>query len=571
MSYLEHTIQRKRIGIFFGFIFIFFAVIIFRLFDLQVMRNNIYLKMADKQHWTTRKIPAKRGLIYTTDIKTGEKNILATNETLNMVYAVPRQIKNKEEASKKLSDILGIDSKEISNLINNDKVYVPIKHKLNNEEVSKIEESDLLGIMLSPEEWRNYPEGELASHVVGFINNDGEGQYGIESYFNDQLKGKSGEVTLEKDNSGRQITASLKQENPVLNGQDIVLTIDRVIQSFAEADLKDAVEKHKSPGGSIIVMNPDNGDIWAMANYPTFDPNKYNEIKDYELFKNSAIAHLYEPGSIFKILTMAAGIDTGKIFPNTTYTDTGEVKIGGYTIRNASNKVYGKRTMTEVLENSINTGTIFIKDTIGNEVFYNYIKNFGLGRKTCIGLLGEETGVLKSFKSWKDINFATATFGQGIAVTPLQFITAASAIANGGELVNPNIVSRYILPDGSTKEPERTKKRVIKKETANILSAMMVSVVEKGHGKKAQIPGFRVAGKTGTAQIPLKDGNGYEAYKSIGSFILFVPAEDAKFIILVKIDEPQGVQWAESTAAPVAGELAKKILNYLEIPPNNKE
>ena len=153
----------------------------------------------------------------------------------------------------------------------------------------------------------------------------------------------------------------------------------------------------------------------------------------------------------------------------------------------------------------------------------------------------------------------------------MQFITAASAIANGGELVNPNIVSRYILPDGSTKEPERTKKRVIKKETANILSAMMVSVVEKGHGKKAQIPGFRVAGKTGTAQIPLKDGNGYEAYKSIGSFILFVPAEDAKFIILVKIDEPQGVQWAESTAAPVAGELAKKILNYLEIPPNNKE
>lgn len=572
MHYLEHTFQRKRIGIFFGLVFVFFAVIIFRLFDLQVLKNSYYLSLAKGQHWMTRKIPAKRGQIYARDLKSGEKYLLATNKTLSMVYAIPRQIKNKEETSKKLSEILGMEAQDIFNLINNDKVYVPVKHKLSDEEVSKIENSGITGIMLSPEEWREYPEGELAAHIIGFVNNEGIGQYGIEGSLDEKLKGKPGEVTLERDTAGRPITVGQRKENPALNGEDIVLTIDRFIQNLAEQELKTAVEKFKAKSGNVIVMNPENGEIWAMANYPSFDPNKFGEVKDFELFKNTSVSHIYEPGSIFKIITMSAGIDSGKVFPNTTYIDQGEIRIGGYTIKNSDGKAHGKKTMTEVLEESLNTGSFFVKEQIGNEAFYNYLKKFGFGQKTGISLVGEVENLLKPFKSWRDINFATATFGQGIAITPLQFIDAASVIANGGTLVEPNIVSEFIMPDGSSdKQGKKIKDTVIKKETANMVGAMMVSVVEKGHGKAAKIPGFRIAGKTGTAEIPSKDGEGYEKGKNIGSFVLFAPAENAKFIILVKIDEPKGVQWAESTAAPVAGSLAKKILEYLEIPPMIKE
>lgn len=568
MKHFEHTTQKLRIGIFFALVFLFFCLIIFRLFEIQVLRNSYYLTLAKSQHWMTRKIPAKRGKIYSQEFKTSEKYVLATNKELNMVYAVPRQLKDKKEVAGKLSSILSMDENEIFNSLNNDKVYVPIKHKLTNDEVSKIEQLEITGIMLQPEDWREYPEGELASQILGFVNNEGVGQYGIEGYLDEKLKGKPGEVTLERDTGGRPITVGERKENPASDGQDVVLTIDRVIQDFAERELKSAVEKFGAKGGNVIVMNPENGDIWAMANYPAFDPNKFNETKDIEVFKNTSITHIYEPGSIFKIITMSAGIDSGKVLPTTTYVDSGSVTIGSYTIKNSDGKAHGKKTMTEVLEESLNTGAFFVKEQMGNETFYNYIKKFGFGQKTGVQLNGEAESALRSYKSWRDINFATATFGQGIAVTPLQFITAASVVANGGTLVKPNIIAEYVMPDGSrVKTQKEVKDTVIKKETANMVGAMMVSVVEKGHGKAAKIPGFRVAGKTGTAEIPSKDGKGYETGKNIGSFVLFVPAENAKFIVLVKIDEPKGVQWAESTAAPVAGSIAKKILNYLEVPP----
>lgn len=571
MKYNEQSIQKTRIGIFFVLTFICFAVIIFRLFELQVLRNSYYLALAENQHWMTREIPAKRGQIYAKDLKTGEKYVLATNKNLNMVYIVPRQIKDKKNTAQKLSSILNMKEEEIFNLINNDKVYVPIKHKLTDEEVSKIEKIGETGIMLKVEEWRDYPEGELAGQILGFVNNDGSGQYGIEGYLDDKLKGKSGDISVERDTEGRPITVGEKKENPATDGQDIVLTIDRVVQDIAEQELKGAVEKFKATGGNAIVMNPENGDIWAMANYPSYDPNKFGEVKNLETFKNTSISHVYEPGSIFKIITMACGIDTGKVTPNTTYTDSGSVSIGSYTIKNSDGKAHGVRTMTQVLEESLNTGSFFVKEQVGNETFYNYVKKFGFGQKTGIDLNGEAESPLRDFKAWRDINFATASFGQGIAVTPLQFITAAGAIANGGLLVKPNIISEYIMPDGSRiKTQKEVKGTVIKKESASTVGAMMVSVVEKGHGKAAKIPGFRVAGKTGTAEIPSKDGKGYESGKNIGSFVLFVPAEKAKFIILVKIDEPKGVQWAESTAAPTAGNIAKKILNYLEVPPGTE-
>lgn len=485
-----------------------------------------------------------------------------------MVYAVPKQIKDKKKVSADLADILSMEKDEIFSIIDNEKLYAPIKHKLSDEEVRRIEESKTLdGILLKEEQWREYPEITLASNVVGFVNNEGKGNYGIEGYFNDDLLGKSGEISSERDATGRPIVVGGKSEELVENGKNIVLTIDRTIQSFAEKELRDTIDKFSSPAGSITVMDPNTGEILAMANYPNYDPNVFNEVEDASVFKNQVVSGIYEPGSIFKIFTEAAGLDSGKITPSMTYNDTGSYQVGSHVIQNATGKAFGTQTMTQVLEQSLNTGTCFIKDQIGNEPFYNYIVKFGFGQKTGIGLVGEALPNLSPVTSWRDINFATASFGQGVAVTPIQFIQAAAAIANGGELVQPRIISEFVLSDGSRVKPEvKPKTRIIKKEAASQAGAMMVSVVERGHGKAAGVKGYRIAGKTGTAQVPNPDG-GYYSDKTIGSFISFGPAENPKFIILVRIDEPKGVQWAESTAAPAAGRLAKKILEYMEISP----
>lgn len=563
----DYINQKFRIKIFtFGFV-LAFGLIIFRLFEIQIVKGKYYSSLADNQHSVTRIIPAERGKIYIRDIKTGEKFVLATNKNLDMVYAVPQQIKDKKKVSEELASILNMDKEEIFSLIDNEKLYVPIKHKLNLDEVKRIEESESLpGVLLKQEQWREYPETTLASNVVGFVNNDGDGNYGVEGYFNEDLLGKAGEISLERDSTGRPIAVGDKSENPAEDGKSIVLTIDRTIQSFAEKELADTIKKFSSPAGSITVMDPNSGEILAMANYPYYDPNTFNEVEDVSFFKNQAITGSYEPGSIFKIFTEAAGLDSGKITPSMTYTDTGSYQVGSHIIKNATGKAFGVQTMTQVLEQSLNTGTCFIKDQIGNEPFYNYIVKFGFGQKTGIGLVGEAAPSLRAEGQWRDIDYATASFGQGIAVTPIQFLQAASAIANGGELVQPRIVSEFILSDGSKVKPEvKPKVRVLKKDAASQAGAMMVSVVERGHGKTAQVKGYRIAGKTGTAQVA-EDGKYTD--KTIGSFILFGPAEDPKFIILVRIDEPKGVQWAESTAAPAAGRLAKKILEYMEISPN---
>jgi len=564
----DYINQKFRIKIFtFGFVLIF-GLIIFSLFEIQIVKGKYYSSLAENQHSVTRIIPAERGKIYIRDIKTGEKFVLATNKNLDMVYAIPQQIKDKKKVSGELASILKMDEGEIFSLIDNEKLYVPIKHKLTVDEINMIENSDLLsGVLLKQEQWREYPETTLASNVVGFVNNDGDGNYGVEGYFDNDLIGKSGEVSLERDSRGRPIAVGNKTEDAAEDGKSIVLTIDRTIQSFAEKELSDTIKKFSSPSGSITVMDPNSGEILAMADFPFYDPNIFNEVEDISVFKNQAISGLYEPGSIFKIFTEAAGLDSGKITPNMTYTDTGSYQVGSHTIKNATGQAFGVQTMSQVLEQSLNTGTCFIKDQIGNEPFYNYIVKFGFSQKTGIGLVGEASPNFRPLSQWRDIDYATASFGQGIAVTPIQFLQGAAVIANGGELVQPRIVSEFILSDGSKIKPEvEPKIRVIKKDSASQAGAMMVSVVEKGHGKAAQVKGYRIAGKTGTAQVA--EGGEYTD-KTIGSFILFGPAENPKFIILVRIDEPKGVQWAESTAAPAAGRLAKKILEYMEISPSN--
>jgi cell division protein FtsI/penicillin-binding protein 2 len=431
----------------------------------------------------------------------------------------------------------------------------------------------LSGIFLDSEDIRFYPQQNLLSQTLGFVGYKGDkkaGLYGLERYFEDDLAGTSGELREEKDTGGAWIFGSTRQLLPARDGANLVLTVDKTIQFKAENVLKDAVAKHGADGGCVIVVNPKTGAILAMANYPDFNPNEYNKVEDPKLYLNTAVTGNYEPGSVFKPLTMAAAVNENKVGPDTTYEDKGAVVIDNYTIKNSDNKAHGIQTMTQVLGESLNTGVIFAKDQIGNAEFFKYIKRFGFGRETGIEL-PEMVGNLDNLKADIKVNFATASFGQGISVTPIQLIQAFTALANEGKMMKPYIVQAKITPDGKVQSTEpRAVDNVITSKTANVVSAMLVDVVENGHGKKAGVPGYYIAGKTGTAQVPKKDGRGYEENNNIGSFIGYGPVENPQFLMLVRIDHPRDVTFAETTAAPAFGELAQFILNYYHIPPTRK-
>ncbi len=571
-EYKEHTIQKQRISFLNILVTLFVALIIYKLFYYQVILHKQYLVLAKKQHWASKEILPKRGEIYLNDsyTKSGEYAI-ALNETLGMVYAIPPQIEDKNEAAKQLAPILEISKEEIAGKIKNDKdLYVPLKRKLTREQTKKIEELELSGIVLEKERWRIYPEGSLASQVLGYVDAEGNGRYGVEEYYNQELKGKPGYLLSEKDIAGITLSIGESSLTPSEDGADIVLTLDRIIQYKVEKILKKQVEDFHARGGSAIVIDPKTGKILAMANYPTFDPNQYNKIpkENYKVFKNAAVTDVWEPGSIFKPITMAAAINEDKVTPDTTFKDIGKVVIGGYPIRNSDRRAHGIQTMIQVLEKSLNLGAVFVQQKLGGKLFYDYLVKFGFGTKIEVECIGESAGVLPSYNELREGDFARMSFGQAIAVTPLQMINSISAIANKGQLMKPYLVEKIKYPDGKVKtfEPEPVS-QIISEKSARTVASMMVSVIERGYGKKAKVEGYRIAGKTGTAQLPMPGSKGYYTDKTIGSFVAFGPVEDPRFVILVKIDVPLGVQWAESTAAPAAGKIAQEIINYYKIPP----
>jgi cell division protein FtsI/penicillin-binding protein 2 len=435
-------------------------------------------------------------------------------------------------------------------------------------------ESDFIlpGFGHSMETFRYYPEGNTGSHILGFVGYEGdkkEGRYGLEEFFNEELSGKPGSLKTERDASGDLIIINDREFTRPEPGADLVLTIDRNIQFAACQKLNAAVARHGADGGSVIILEPETGRVIAMCASPDFDPNNYKEISDIKNYNNSGIFSLYEPGSIFKVITMAIGLDQEKITPETTYTDSGVVKIANYEIKNSDLKAHGECTMNKVLEESLNTGVIFVMRKAGAGVFADYVRNFGFGERTGIELSAEGKGDIGnlSLKENRDLYAATASFGQGVSATPLQMVTAYAAIANGGALMKPYIVKEVLRPNGEKiTAGAKEIRRVISERASALLSGMMVNVVENGHGKKAGVKGYYVAGKTGTAQVPRSDGRGYEANSHIGSFAGFAPVNDPKFAMIVKIDHPRDVEWAESSAAPLFGEIAEYILHYYKVP-----
>jgi len=565
----------NRLYVLAGTIFLMGVIIIARLYILQISDYDKFRGMAEDQHKGFSELAAKRGEIY---LKSGEDEYpLAVNREYMMVYLEPKLIADEDKGKvvSELNYILGMDREEIrAKVSKSDDMFEIVKKKISDDEANKIRELKIKGVKIMPETYRYYPGGELASHIVGFVGSDGEeekGRYGLEFRWENELKGKSGSLYQERDSAGRWISISDREMTPAQDGMDLLLTIDETVQYEIEKILKATMEKHQADSGSILVQEPSTGKILAMANYPSFNPNEFNKVEDMSAFMNSSISGNYESGSVFKTITLASGIDSGVISSETTYVDTGVVHEAGYDIQNSDGKAYGEQTMTQVLEKSLNTGVIFTEKLIGNARFLSYIKNFGFGEKSEIDLPGESAGNISNLKNTKsDIQFFTASYGQGLTVTPLQILNAYSAIANGGNLMKPQIVEKEIYSDGREEEikPEVIR-RVIRKDTAEQMKKMLESVVVNGHGKRAAVEGYRVGGKTGTAQVAKKDGVGYEDGLTIGSFAGIAPLDNPRFTVIVKIDNPKDVEWAESSAAPAFGEVMKFLLNYYNVEPDN--
>jgi len=436
------------------------------------------------------------------------------------------------------------------------------------------------GVGYGLESYRVYLEGNVASNLLGFVSNDkieknGEkgkhGSYGLEGYFDDELFGKFGSVKSER-GAGGLVIAQDREYKVQQNGYDLVTTIDRNVQFFVDKVLKANGPKYNAENASILVLNPTTGEIVAMASWPDFDPNKYNEVKNSNIFNNPIIFDQYEPGSVFKAVTMSSALDKGKVTPNTTYNDPGQMKIEGWPkfIKNSDYDTagaHGKTTMIQVLEKSLNTGSIYAMRSIGPETFVDYVENFGFGVKTGIELEGEAPGNIGSItaKKIRPISVATASFGQGISVTPLQMAMAFGALANGGKLMKPYVVKEVRDNEAniiSQAEP-KVIRQVISESTSALIKGMLVNVVENGHSKGTKVAGYYVAGKTGTAQVAEKGGYGN---KLNHTFVGFAPVDNPKFVVLVKLYNPRGFEYAESTAVPIAHEVIEFLLNYWQIP-----
>lgn len=553
------------------------VAVILRLFVLQVWAGGSYQLLATNQHELQERLIPERGRILVRDRSDATLHPLATNRDAWTLYAVPREMKDPGQVARDLAMVLPPSVSTTEAILATqwaaqpDDPYEPIGKNLTTEEADRIREKRLPGIGLAKGQARFYPESNIGGHLIGFVRSGddgiGKGAYGIEGAFNDVLAGKSGFVNAQKDASGRRLTFGEGVMREAMDGSDIVLTVDRTMQHEVCSRLAAAVRGHNADGGSVVVMEPSTGAILAMCSVPDFDPGNYGAEKQLSVFNNPVMLSQYEPGSVFKAFTMAIGLDRNQISPKTTYTDTGVEELDGFKIKNSDGKAHGIQTMTQALDESLNTATIFVERLVGRETFKRGIEQFGFGKHTGIELSPEGKGDISSLDRKGSVFAATASFGQGISVTPIQLTAGYAALANGGTLMRPYIVEEILKPDGTREKTKpQTVGRAISAKASNLITGMLVSAVERGHGRRAGVPGYYVAGKTGTAQVPDPKNAGYLKDVTIGSFAGYAPADDPRFAMLVKIDRPRDVQWAESSAAPLWGQIATFLLSYLEVP-----
>jgi cell division protein FtsI/penicillin-binding protein 2 len=543
------------------------AVIVAQVVRFQVLMYPTLKDLAEKQRTWQIPLPSTRG--YITDVG---GHILAMDVVQWNISASPPLVNDADELAGQLAGILDRPKAELYALLTSKKEWVPIANRVDQETGEEILNLHAAGITCDPHPLRVYPEGNLGCHVLGIVNDTGDGFYGVEGYHNQLLKGIVGIESIEQDPSGEKLPMPPHIQSPPKAGSSLILTMDRNIQHIVEEELQRALKEYESEAGTIIIMNPKTGALLAIASYPTCDPNAFAEA-DLDLLADPAVSSMWEPGSIFKIITWAAGLDSGTISPGTSIYDSGSIEVGGRIIQNWDRQGYGQVTMTDGLVHSLNTVAAFVSTTMGKDRFYNYLRRFGFGTLTGVDLASEGPGIVKEpgDSTWFPSDLGTNSFGQGIAVTPMQMIVAAAAVANGGLLMQPYIVNQYIVADEGGEGQRLVQvepmvvRRAISQDTAQTLTNMMVQVIEEG-STLAQVPGYRVAGKTGTAQIPT--AYGYDPVDTIGSFVGWVPADDPQFVVLIKLDRPQASPWGSQTAAPTFRAIAERLLVYMQIPPD---
>lgn len=558
------------------------ALFIVRLFYIQVVQHKKYTNQASGARTLNQTIKAKRGEIFGHDVRQGQQSLypFALNRDQLLLISDNRKISDVERTAAVVSTALSMSPEDTEKLKQNlgkktrayQMLVKDVKPEIADTLVEALDKENITGLYFDREPARLYPERELLSHVTGFVGRTEKGEpvgrYGLEAYFDERLRGKNGFVKTEKDPFGGWIPVADRAFEQAQDGDDLIITIDRTIQLKLCQALSDGIVKHSARSASGIVMDPKTGQILGMCNVPNFDPNEYQKVENPSVYNNSAIFTAYEPGSTFKLVTMASALDAGVVRPHTTFVDEGSVKRDTFTIRNAANKVWGTQTMTGVIKESINTGTVFAADRVGKDLFQGYVKKFGFGTKSGVELKIEETGNIKSLSKSGAVFLATASFGQGLTATSLQMIQSYAAIANGGVMMKPTILYAWRAQDGSTtyQKPEEVR-RVVSKKSAEEMTEMLRVAVEDGHGRLARVPGYTVVGKTGTAQISGSGGKYTEDYNH--TFIGFAPMHDPRFVMLIKFEAPQA-KYSESTAVPTFGEVAKFLVEYLGVNPDKQ-
>jgi cell division protein FtsI (penicillin-binding protein 3) len=557
------TVPQKRLLQIFAVLAAWSVVVVARLVQVQIVRHDDYTNRALRQQERTLDLSPVRGAILD-----ARNRVLAESIAAESIYADPQAIANRRAVAVRLAPILGIAAREIEARLSSDAGFVWIARQVPLETAAQVRKLGIGGIDFIEEHRRAYPRGSLAASVIGYVGVDGEGLSGVEHSFDSYVRGKPGRVTVLRDARRGMYLVGGEGINRAIDGNDVVLTIDSVVQFITERALGKAVEKYHGAGGAAIVMDARSGDVLAMASYPSFDPNHFADYPPWS-WRNRNLQEMYEPGSTFKIVTASAGIEENVVTPSQILDcGNGAIQIADVEIHEHGGMRYGLMTFEDVMVHSSNVGTIRVALALGEKRMYDYVRRFGFGERTNVQLPGEAAGLLRRLNRWSDVSVASIAIGQEIGVTPLQLIRAIGTVANGGIRVDPRVIDRVVDASGKTiYQPQRPQpQRVISERTAAVLNEILKSVVYRGTGERAALPEHVVAGKTGTAQKAVRGG--YAPDKFIASFGGYVPADRPRLVIAVMVDEPKGEQYGGVIAAPAFREIAEATLHYLRVPPS---
>ncbi|MFB0519118.1 MAG: peptidoglycan D,D-transpeptidase FtsI family protein [Acidobacteriota bacterium] len=564
-----NLIERKtyiRISLLILVVFIWMGVILWRLVSLQVYQRDRLAQRGKIQRERTIKLNPKRGRIYD---RNGKE--LAVNVEMTSIYALPTEVTNPSQTASKLAKVLSLKQSILEKRLRSNKSFVWIERKVEPELSQQIRELKLPGIGFLKEDKRYYPQGKLASQVIGFAGMDNQGLNGLEHLYDREISGEPGmEFTL-IDAKRRDFLPEGIAHKEATYGNDIVLNIDAIIQYIAEKELAEKVRATGAKGGSVVIMNPRSGEVLAIANQPDYDPNNFARYAESS-WRNRAVTDIYEPGSTFKILLLAMALEEKVVgLDDHFYCGEGGIEVAGSYIRD--HKPYGVLSTRQIIEYSSNVGAIIIGSRIGKQKLYHHVQRYGFGEKTRIDLPGESGGIILPLRKWSGVSVGSISIGQEISVTPLQLLTIASAIANEGYVMKPLVVNKVLSRRGEllkefSPSPMR---RIISPQTAQQLLSIMIAVVERGTGTAAKIPGYTIAGKTGTAQKFDPVAQRYGPDKYIASFIGFLPLDDPVIAMLVVIDEPHGSYYGGEVAAPLFKSIAQQLVKYLRIPPRQRD